>query len=426
MNAPTDIQQLSQPVLRVIAGRQLGAEYRLSAGIQASIGHHLHHDIVLRNSESKESSFELHVSDGIAMLTVVTGEVFVLGRSVVAGETTPLPFFMPVQIGSVVFAIGTPESERWDEAAQISAASADAGANEVTTDNSAVATAVPIDQKIDGAIRHFYTSFRPFAEAIAIERRWPLYAVIAASLFLGLILFAPVTGWVKDQTIGAKATDEMLARNGFPDLAVSEAANDNLIVSGVLANDQQMQKLRRLLDDAHPNAVIDVSTMDALAAGVTDMLVAQNIDAQAKVGRGRTIIISSEYLPGDRQADLAAQIRGDMPAIKNISFQIDPARGEPDLQYFFASEKYGLASFIDGEPSYITTADGTKWFKGAVVPTGHTILSIGNGAISFEREGQIEELRIGAPTTPVITQKQGTGDSAKFKFERVNAERKIP
>jgi type III secretion protein D len=404
MNAPTDIQQLSQPVLRIIAGRQLGAEYRLSMGIQATIGHHLHHDIVLRNSESKESSFELHLNDGIAMLTVVAGEISVLGRAVVAGETTPLPFFMPVQIGSVVFAIGTPESERWDEAAQISAASADISANDVTTDNSVVAVAaVPIDQKIDGAIRHFSTSFRPFAEAIAIERRWPIYAVVAASLFLGLVLFAPVTGWVKDQTMGAKATDEMLARNGFPDLAVSEAANDSLIVSGVLANDQQMQKLRRLLDDAHPNAVIDVSTMDALAAGVTDMLVAQNIDAQAKAGRGRTIIISSEYLPGDRQAELAAQIRGDMPAIKNISFQIDPARGEPDLQYFFASEKYGLASFIDGEPSYITTADGTKWFKGAVVPTGHTILNIGNGAISFEREGQIEELRISPTTTPLVS-----------------------
>jgi type III secretion protein D len=402
MNAPTDIQQLSQPVLRVIAGRQLGAEYRLLAGIPASVGHHLHHDIVLRNSENKESSFELHPADGLAMLTVVAGEISVLGRTVGAGETTPLPFFMPVQIGSVVFAIGDPESERWGEAAQISAASADVEANGAATDNSAVvAAAAPIDQKINGAIRHFAASFRPFAEAIAIERRWPIYTVVAASLLLGLILLAPVIGWVREQTMGAEATDQMLASNGFPDLTVSEAANDSLIVSGVLANDEQMQKLRRLLDDARPNAVIDVSTMDALAVGVTDMLVAQNIDAEAKAGRGRTIIISSEYLPSDRQAELAAQIRGDMPAIKNISFRIDPARGEPDLQYFFANEKYGLASFVDGDPSYITTADGTKWFKGAVVPTGHTILNIGNGAIRFEREGQVEELRIGAPTTPV-------------------------
>jgi type III secretion protein D len=384
--------------------------------VQATIGHHLHHDIVLRNSEGKDASLELHVNDGLAMLTVVAGEISLLGRAVGAGETTPLPFFVPVQIGSVVFAIGTSQSERWDEAAQISAASADVGASEVTVENGAImaAAAVPIEQKIDGALRHFSTSFRPFAEAIAIERRWPVYAIVAASLLLVLLFFAPVTSWVKEQTMGAEATDQMLARNGFPDLTVSEAANDGLIVSGVLANDGQMQRLRRLLDETRPNAVIDVSTMDALAAGVTDMLVAQNIDAEAKAGRGRTIIVNSEYLPGDRQAELTAQIRADMPAIKNISFQIDPTRGEPDLQYFFASEKYGLASFVDGDPSYIATADGTKWFKGAVVPTGHTILNIGNGAVRFEREGQIEELRITPATasvSPEIAGQAAAGES---------------
>ncbi|MGL5837630.1 MAG: SctD/MshK family protein [Sphingorhabdus sp.] len=401
MNAQTDMLKTSQLVLRVIAGRQQGAEYRLTAGIRASIGHNLHHDIVLRNNDAKAVSVELDLTGELAMLSVIAGEISVLGRTLAAGETAPLPHFMPVKIGGIVFAIGTPASERWDEAAQISAAaiplrdSADEADTIPTGMQGTIAKAetVSIERKVDGALRHFSTRFRPLIETLAIERRWPIYAVTMATLLLAIILFAPVRSFIGEQTHGVEATDRMLAQNGFADLEV-KAMNGTLLVGGVLADDAQLQRLRRLLDARRPGAVIDVTTMDALAAGVTDMLTAQNIDALAKPGRGRNILIASEYLPADRQMELAAQIRADMPAIRNISFQIDSARGEPDLQYFFASEKFGLASFVDGDPSYITTADGTKWFKGAMVPTGHTILNIGNGTIRFEREGQIEELRI--------------------------------
>ncbi len=399
MNAQTDMLQSSQLVLRVIAGRQQGAEYRLSPGIHVSIGHHLHHDIVLRNVEGKEASLELRMTDGIARLNVVAGEILLLGRELKAGEAAPLPAFVPVKIGAVVFAIGNPASERWEEASQLSAATTVSEEIISPADGKlgVMSGPVTIDRQIDGAIRHFSSGLRPFANVIAIERRWPVYAAVAAALLLVAILVIPVSGWISEQNYGAGATDEMLARNGFADLTVTEAAGNGLIVSGVLANDEQLQRLRRLLDDSRPGTVIDVSTMDALAAGITDMLVAQNIDAEAKAGRGQNIRIVSEYLPADRQKELAAQIRADMPVIENISFEIDAARGEPDLQYFFASEKYGLASFVDGDPAFITTADGTKWFKGAIVPTGHRILNIGNGAIRFEREGQIEELKISEP-----------------------------
>jgi type III secretion protein D len=82
--------------------------------------------------------------------------------------------------------------------------------------------------------------------------------------------------------------------------------------------------------------------------------------------------------------------------LQRIFFTINAERGEPVLQYFFASDTYGIASFVDGDPAYIATADGTKWFKGAAVPTGHMITDIGNGRVRFEREGKIEEISFGA------------------------------
>jgi type III secretion protein D len=431
MNAQTDLMQSSQLVLRVISGRQEGAEYRLSPRIKVRIGHNFDHDIVLRNTQNKDASLELAVNDDVAILTVLVGNISVLGRQLNAGESIPCPLFVPVEIGSAIFAIGHANSERWDDAANIAAATSAQSAPEHSADNRddngdlILPQSVPATHQIDGAIRHFSSSFRPIGEAIAIERRWPTYAVVVASLALAAVLFSPISNWIDQQANGPEATEQMLARVGFPDLQVTETAGGALLVSGVLRDDVQLQRLRRLIDDKHPGTLLDVNTMQALAAAVTDMLVAQNIDAVAKPGRGRNIVVTSEYLPSDRQTELAAQIRGDMPAIARVMFQNDANRGEPDLQYFFASEKYGLASMVDGDPAYITTADGTKWFKGALVPTGHLITGIGNGAVQFERDGQIEELRIAAPEeVAAATAKSPADNMAGNQSEKTIAERK--
>lgn len=417
MNAQTEILQTSALVLRVIGGRQSGAEYRLLAGVRVSIGHDFHHDIVLRNTQNKDASLEIDMSDGVAMLQVATGEIAVLGRVVTAGETLPLPLFMPVKIGEVSFAIGNPDSGRWDEATQISDASNQVPGAEtlegVTAplSDAALPVIIPIQRRIDGVVKHFSNSMRPVSDAIAFERRWPVYAVLAATLLLAVILFVPVSGWISNQSTGPEATQKMLARVGFPELTVRETASGGLLISGVLRNDAQLQRLRTLIDEKRPGAVLDVNTMDAVAAGVTDMLVAQGLDAEAKPGSGRNIVVTTEYMPSDRQTELAAQIRKDVPAISRVLFKIDVNRGEPELQYFFASETFGLASFVDGDPSYIATADGTKWFKGATVPTGHVITDIGNGAVRFEREGQIEELRIAPATEEPAPESEGPNSS---------------
>jgi hypothetical protein len=75
-------------------------------------------------------------------------------------------------------------------------------------------------------------------------------------------------------------------------------------------------------------------------------------------------------------------------------FKINAERGEPMLQYFFSSEKYGLASYVEGDPSFISTANNEKWYKGATLPTGHVIIEIGNGRIRFEKNGLVEDLII--------------------------------
>ncbi len=403
MNAYSPESLASQLVLRVLDGRQAGAEYRLGTDMSVSIGYAFGHDIVLRAPSTRGISLQIETTGVVPLLRVLQGSVTMLARPVVAGEFAQLPLYVPVSMGDINFAIGDPESERWQEAGTLSVVPAAAGEVEGTKPEQAAAVAIPglasaadLQRKLNGGLQFFQMRFRPIGDAVAMDKRWPIYAIILATLLLALLLYAPTNRFVRSSFSGPVAAEKMLKNKGFADVTVSENPDGSLIVKGLVRNDSQLVKIRELVASRLPGAVVDVNTMDGVAAGISDMLAAQGIDAEARPGRGRTLVIDSEYLPGDRQEEIAAQIRKDVPALQRIFFKINPDRGEPVLQYFFASEKYGIASFVDGDPAYIATADGTKWFKGAAVPTGHMIIEIGNGRVRFEREGKIEELHFAA------------------------------
>ncbi|MEQ1537706.1 MAG: hypothetical protein ABL928_02165 [Sphingorhabdus sp.] len=402
MNAYSPHTITSQLVLRVLDGRQAGAEYRLGSGMAVGIGYAFGHDIVLRAPSTRGISLQIETGGAVPMLRVSQGTVTMLARPIAAGECAQLPLYVPVCMGDLNFAIGDPESERWHEANTLSDAPVQSNATALENQEQAADATVPaltgttdLQRKINGGLHFFQQRFRPIGDALAVERRWPIYAIIMATLLLATLLYGPTDRLIGDSFSGPVAAQKMLQEEGFADVTVSKSPDGSLLIKGLVRNDSQLVKFRNLVANRLSGAVIDVNTMDGVAAGISDMLAAQGIDAEARPGRGRTLVIDSEYLPGDRQDEIAAQIRKDVPVLQRIFFRINAERGEPVLQYFFASDTYGIASFVDGDPAYIATADGTKWFKGAAVPTGHMITDIGNGRVRFEREGKIEELSFG-------------------------------
>jgi type III secretion protein D len=418
MNAHSPSSQADLLVLRVIEGRQAGAEYRLAAGLSVTVGHGFHHDIVLRMPADKDVSIRLELNGGVIALNMVAGNASLLGRPLAAGDSAQLPYYVPLVIGAVSFAIGSPDSERWAEAAQLRATP------EMATEVDAESTVAGVSQlaaphapaaglagQAQGMLQVLKQALAPVGEAIGMERRWPIYAVIGATALIAVLLFNPISNWVGHEYFGAPAAQQILRDAGYQDVTVRDTPEGGLLVKGLVQNDAQLTRLRKLISEKQPAALIDVHTLDGLAAGVTDLLVAQGIDAEAKAGRGKTLIIDSEYLPGDRQEELAQQIRKDVPALAKVIFNVNPERGEPMLQYFFSSEKYGIASFVDGDPAYISTANGDKWFKGAPVPTGHVIVEIGNGRVRFERNGRIEELSFTSEDANASEVDEATGGS---------------
>jgi type III secretion protein D len=212
-------------------------------------------------------------------------------------------------------------------------------------------------------------------------------------MLLGFAAIAPVTDAIRGELYSPRAVKATLSATGFTGLKVTrDAASDTLIISGAVSSDSNASRLRKLIAEKFPGALVDITTPVSLAAAATDILRNNKVDADARPGRSGAIRIITEYLPQDRQIELTEILKRDLPALKNVEYQMDNRRGDRDLQYFFSTSGSGLASYVDGTPGYIVTQDQTRWFVGSVVPTGHKILAIGGGRIIFERQGLIEEL----------------------------------
>lgn len=382
MNAPFVVKQSTLWLLRVLNGRLAGAERPLHVGKYLRVGHALDNDIVLRGQGTSGISLLLDLADDQARVRVISGEISLLGRPIGVDEEAILPPYVPLQIGEFAVAIGGDVEERWREAERIGQSIMVQHA-----DNQAA------EPERAGLAERISTRLYPVRDHFANRPSGMLFLALLGVVLLGFAAIAPITDAIRGELDSPRSIKATLSATGFTGLKVTrDVASETLIISGAVSSDSEAMRLRKLMADKFPGALVDISTPASLAAAATDILRNNKVDAEARPGRSGAIRIVTEYLPQDRQIELTTLLKRDLPALKNVEYQMDNRRGDRDLQYFFSTSRSGLATYVDGNPGYIVTQDQARWFVGSVVPTGHKILGIGGGRIIFERQGLTEEL----------------------------------
>lgn len=369
---------MEQPVLRVLSGRSQGAEHRLPAQRKLAVGHSFENDIVLRDRSTKGGAFELLTGQRRPLLRVVAGSVRILGRELGAGEETQLEPYLPVTFGDIQFAIGGDDEARWAEALAVAVEEEDVGAVQ------AVEECQPID-----LVEKLELRTQPALERVSRFNVAPKILAVVGAIMLALAAGSHFGAGLTDQfEPSAAEIDSELRQAGFPNLRVERASDgQNFAVTGLVRDEQTLSNLRSWMSENHSDVLLDVETIHNAAASATDLLAAQNIDAEARPDGVDGLVIDGPFLPKDRQRELTELLRQDLPQVGAIAFQASGERGESDLAYFFNSPGYGAASFVSGDPGYLVTEDGTRWFPGAALPTGHRIVEIAGNSITVERDG---------------------------------------
>lgn len=367
-------------VVRVVGGRLTGKDYPLRGGERLCIGHALANDVVLRGAGTRGTVVELRRDGDTAMLRVVEGRVELLGRCLDTGDEAQIPAYLPFRLGEFVLAHGTRESERWDEAERVAASRA-----------TAPVEPLPAPSLADRIARVGRERWRD----MEVEVRGPRLALAAVSGMLVVAAAALLHADFAASRHEPASFEDQLASAGIHGLTVAKSGAGGLVVSGVVGDNADIERLRALAADASVPVTLDVDTSAGLASSASEILQAQGVDAAVEptVGAPRALTVAAAFMPANKQAELTDMLKRDLPGLERVSYRIDDARGGNPLQAFFGAGATGMATLVP-DPGYIVTADGARWFPGAVLPTGHTLVSVGSDTVRFEKDGRMEDLKL--------------------------------
>ncbi|MCJ2189088.1 SctD/MshK family protein [Novosphingobium beihaiensis] len=367
-------------VLRVVSGRLAGKSYPLGANERICIGHALANDVVLRGTGTSGTVLELTRRGESAVLRVLKGRAQLLGRDLETDDEAHLPPYLPFRFGEFTLAHGQAESERWDETARL-AEGPEGGP----------ATPLPAPSLLDRIWRKACLQWRKLEERVS----GPRLAICAVSLLLLLAAAGLMRSSLEASRELPSSFGDQLAEAGIQGLAVEPDGAGALIVSGVVASESELAQLRKLAAAYPVPVMVDVTSNAALAGAAEEILHAQGIEATVAPapGRPRAVEVSAAYMAGGRQDELRTMLKRDLPGLGAVSFRIDDALGGNPLQSFFARSGAGIATLVS-DPGYIVTADGSRWFPGAVLPSGHRLISVGKDSVRLEKDGRTEELRL--------------------------------
>lgn len=368
---------VSRHVLRVLSGRLSGKAFPLDGRDRLSIGHSLGNDVVLRGSGTRNCAVELLLDADAARLCVVQGQAEVLGRTLEAGEQIVLPSYLPFRIGEYLVAHGSSASARWQDAEKIAGTSCG-------TATGALQAPSLVDRLVDEA----------WGRIGGIDRR--AVRVLLGIGCVGLLTIAaaePLQNALTAARGGRVALERELRQAGFPDVSVAQAGDGTMAVTGVVRDEDELGRLRALATQWGGGVVVDAQTGSALASAAADVLQARGVAAHVASIAPGALVVSAGYMPMDRQERLRGELRKDLPAIRRLTFRVDDGLEASPLQAFFTQSGAGLATVV-ADPPHILTADGSRWFPGATLPTGHHLLSVSPTAIIFEKDRRTEQINL--------------------------------
>ena len=366
------------PVLRIVGGRLAGKEYPLATGRRVCIGHSLGNDVVLRGTGTRGGAVELRLGDGAAALRVLSGNVELLGRSLGEGEEAVLPPYLPFRFGEHLVAYGGALSSRWQDAETVAVSPCGAPVNPLP--------APRLQDRVEVIGRTYLTRVTERVSVLHV-------ALGTATLVLLAAAAGPTSSLIEEQFGGARALEQMYDEAGYRSVNVADNPAGGLIVTGAVEGEADLIRTRAIADQMSGPVVVDVTSTAALANAATDILAAQGLDVQATPAGLGGITVAAPYLPADRQDQLRAILTRDLPALRRVRFRTDDSRGGNALQSLFANSGSGLATVVE-DPGHIVTADGSRWFPGSILPTGHRLVSIEPGRVRFEKGGRVEELKL--------------------------------
>jgi type III secretion protein D len=346
--------------LHVRRGAQQGARMRLGAGRAVHVGAAIDSDVVLRGG-GPDTRFVLTADGARLHLQVLQGELTAGTHALGPGQGATVALDTPLQLADACIAV-----ER---------VAPDACADEAATGPQAAPDAATLAASV--------TRFAARGGARRLAGGGAALAAAAVSVLAFVYLLAPAEATPQQRAERAQA---LLAGAGLQGLKVSPLADRSVQVEGRLHSAQQLARAEELLARERLAIRWQIAVDEQVAARVQDVFRTNGMVAQVQPtgpGAVRVVAATADPLAAEGVASVA---RRDVAGLANLELRTHPPAADVAPRPVDDPGKR-VASIVAGDPAYVVTADGTRYFLGAMLPTGHRIAAIEEHQVVLELNG---------------------------------------
>jgi type III secretion protein D len=378
MSAPHPVE------LRVLSGPQAGARLLLQSGSSVDVGsvHALGCQVVLIDSQVCQQRLRLHVLLQSVRIEVLAGDIELNGQQMVAPCALDWPSYMPMKIGQTVLAVGFSGSEsgpQWPQAVAPIPARQD-----------------PLQCAGPLASQSAITPKRYFALPIALGGA--AITTVAIS-WLVLVLVSGENAAPQQSKSAYQQAQKILQAPEFQGLHAEVSDEDQLVISGDVRMHADRARLERTLSPLHTGSQVQlhVRVGEAVAQAVRDVYRMNGLASQtempstlADVG---TVRVRTQEGDMQRLQRTETAARRDVAGLTELHVVNAPPLVVRDAVAVVDDPGKRVASIVSGAVPYVVTADGTRYFLGALLPSGHRLASIAEQQVMLDKEGKLTTLR---------------------------------
>jgi len=348
----------------ILEGEQAGARAQIQPDTSIIVGGDPDGDIVLRDTQLKGQSFRLDVSADMAQVEVLSGSIEIQGRQVAEGSRAELHPCIPLKIGQTTLAYGAAGDGQFQERQQ----SGD----------------VPVQEQMQ--------SGASWQQGVSPERKYGsmlLWLALAGTLLIGLGIYKGINDSVAQSRIEMTETSVawMLKNAGFSGLTVEKGEEGGFAIRGYLETTVQHERLEQILEDLNVFAQVHVLTGEHLAATVQDIYRVNGIKAEVLPEGSGIVQVKTAEADLEKLNKVALIAREDIAGLRDIVVHNnEPEKpAEPTLVKDDPGKR--VAAVVPGDPAYVVTVDGARYFVGSMMPSGHKIFAILDQRIVLDKNG---------------------------------------
>jgi type III secretion protein D len=357
--------------LRVLEGPQAGARAPLAAGAPCLLATGADSggdpaDIVLRD-DGDAVRVRITVGAGQALVEVMHGSVTLDDKPLASGNAAVWAMHAPLRIGASLVAFGRADEEVWPDDA-------------------------PTEPPADESVAPFEPPAAPTPRRRAPPWLVPLGIVLAVASagLLGLVhVVSAERPAAPTVTLATELKDSEWAA-----LTTTQDASGQLELRGRLATLAQRTRLDAWLAMRQFMPLVNVQVDEAIARDVTDVFRVNGVAVKASVqGPGRIVAEAAEP-DAERLARAEGVVQRDVRGLEHLSVLNRAVPKPPPPPPVVDDPGKRIASLVPGDPAYLVTADGARYFVGALLPSGHRITQIAGQRVTLERDGQASTLNL--------------------------------